>query len=120
VYTVRFVMRFRTPRLSRLSMKRQSVHEVLIATYEAERVLGRTYAIQAYSEYRAFTLARRASSLSSSQRRRPPARRGGRVAEGPASSVPVPSLPLPELSSALPSPSPPSSSPSSSPGLASE
>ena len=35
---------------------RQSVHEVLIAIYEAvtERVLGRTYALQSYPEYRAF------------------------------------------------------------------
>jgi len=34
----------------------QSVHEVLIAIYEAvtERVLGRTYALQSYPEYRAF------------------------------------------------------------------
>jgi hypothetical protein len=41
---------------------RQSVHEVLIAIYEAvtERVLGRTYALQAYPEYRAFFLARSA------------------------------------------------------------
>ena len=40
----------------RARLYRQSVHEVLIAIYEAvtERVLGRTYALQAYPEYRAF------------------------------------------------------------------
>jgi hypothetical protein len=44
---------------ARLSSYRQSVHEVLIAFYEAitERVLSRTYALQAYPEYRAFFLA---------------------------------------------------------------
>ena len=43
----------------RARLYRQSVHEVLIAIYEAvtERVLGRTYALQAYPEYRAFFLA---------------------------------------------------------------
>ena len=47
---------------ARLGLYRQSppaVHEVLIAIYEAvtERALGRTYALQAYPEYRAFFLA---------------------------------------------------------------
>ena len=47
----------------RARLYRQSVHEVLIAIYKAvtERVLGRTYALQAYPEYRAFFLALPAS-----------------------------------------------------------
>jgi hypothetical protein len=70
----------------RARLSRQSVPEVLIAIHEAvtERVLGRTYALQAYPEYRAFSLA-------------PPS----------SSSRPglLPSLPLP-----LPTPPPSSSS----------
>jgi hypothetical protein len=80
---------------------RQLVHEVLITVYEAvpERVLGRTYALQAYPEYRAFFLA-------------PISSRSGLL----------PSLPLPTpdphlASSSITSPSP---FPSSSPSLAYE
>jgi hypothetical protein len=54
---------------ARLGLYRQSppaVHEVLIAIYEAvtERALGRTYALQAYPEYRAFFLAYAAAFIS--------------------------------------------------------
>jgi hypothetical protein len=74
----------------RARLYRQSVHEVLIAIYEAvaERVFGWTYALEAYPEYRAFFLA-------------PPSYRPGLL----------PSMPLltsepPLSSSSLPSPSP--------------
>ena len=89
----------------RARLYRQSVQEVLLAIYEAvtERVLGRTYALQAYPEYRAFFSA-------------PTPTRPGLL----------PSLPLPTPSSLPPSPSDPplsssplpSPSPSSSPSLA--
>ena len=83
----------------RARLYRQSVHEVLIAIYEAvtERVLGRTYALQAYPEYRAFFLAL-------------PTSRPGLLPSWP---LPIHGPPL--SSSSLSSSSP---SPSSSPSLA--
>jgi hypothetical protein len=83
----------------RARLYRQSVHEVLIAIYEAvtERVLGRTYALQAYPEYRAFFLAL-------------PTSRPGLLPSWP---LPIHDPPL--SSSSLSSSSP---SPSSSPSLA--
>jgi hypothetical protein len=76
----------------RARLYRQLVHEVLIAVYEAvpERVLGRTYALQAYPEYRAFFLA----SISS---------RPGLL---PSLLLPTPDPLLPSSSIASPSPLP--------------
>ena len=83
----------------RARLYRQSVHEVLIAIYEAvtERVLGRTYALQAYPEYRAFFHAPASSRPGLLPCRPLP------TPSSPPSSPPCPPLSSSPLPSSLPS-----------------
>jgi hypothetical protein len=81
----------------RARLYRQLVQEVLIAIYEAvtERVLGRTYVLKAYPEYRAFFLALRL-----------PTSQPGLLPSWP---LPIHGPPLSSSSLSSSSPSPPSS-----------